>query len=122
MSKTILLAEDESFIAMLVKQHLEQRGEFKVKIVGNGKQALAAIEKEHFDLILLDLIMPVMDGYQVLSHLKEHPIVTPIVVLSNLGMESDREKCMSLGASAYIVKANNDAPAIFAAIEKYLRS
>ncbi len=122
MSKTILLAEDESFIAMLIKQHLEQRGEIKVKIVGNGKQALAAIEKEHFDLILLDLIMPVMDGYQVLSHLKEHPIVTPIVVLSNLGMESDREKCMSLGASAYIVKANNDAPAIFAAIEKYLRS
>lgn len=122
MSRNILIAEDETFIAMLYKAHLEKQPGVKVKIVGDGKQALQALREGTFDLLLLDLIMPIMDGYEVLAALKKDgkPLVPAVIILSNLSLDIDKDECRRLGAEDYIVKSDNDAPEIWLKIEKYL--
>lgn len=119
---SILLAEDEAFIARLYKKHLEAQPGVTVKTVGNGKQVLMAMESEAFDVVLLDLIMPMMDGYEVLGELqkskKKH---SPVIVLTNLTQESDREQCMALGAVDYIVKSDIDAPQLWERVKKHLK-
>jgi sigma-B regulation protein RsbU (phosphoserine phosphatase) len=119
--RNILIAEDESFIATLYKTHFEQHPGIKVTIASDGKQAVAALEKEKFDLLLLDLIMPNMDGYEVLAYFKKKELKLPVVVvLSNLSLDIDKAECRRLGAEDYIVKADNDAPAVWDKVQKYL--
>lgn len=120
MSTRILIAEDETFIGILYKKHFESQGA-TVKLVGNGKQAFQAMESEQFDLLLLDLIMPIMDGYEVLKQLKEKKATIPVIVLSNLSLDIDKAECQKLGALDYIVKADNDAPDVWAKLQKYLK-
>lgn len=116
----ILLAEDETFIGTLYKSHLEKHEGVKVKLVGNGKQALQAIDNETFDLIILDLIMPTVDGYEVLAQLKRKENKIPVIVMSNLSLDIDKAECERLGAVDYIVKADNDAPDIWEKLTQYL--
>ena len=116
----ILIAEDEAFIANLYKEELETH-DTHVTIVENGRQAIDALEKEKFDLVLLDLLMPVMDGYSVLSHLKENKIRIPVVVVTtNLGQGITRDKCRQLGAEDFIVKSDVDASEMWQKIKIYL--
>ncbi|MBP9773177.1 MAG: response regulator [Candidatus Peribacteraceae bacterium] len=119
--RNILIAEDEAFIATLYKTHFEQHPNVKVTVVGDGKMAIDALAKEKFDLLLLDLIMPNMDGYEVLAHFKKKEMRLPVVVvLSNLSLDIDKAECRRLGAEDYIVKADNDAPAVWDKVAKYL--
>lgn len=101
----ILIAEDEVPIAKALKLKLEKSG-FEVNIAKNGEEALSMLEEEKYDLMLLDLIMPVMDGFSVLKEIrkKENPI--PIIVLSNLSQEEDLKKAEDLGAMDYFIKSD----------------
>lgn len=119
MSKKILIAEDEAFIASLYKLNLEKQG-VEVTIVGNGKLALDSIKKERFDMLLLDLMMPEMDGFEVLEYLKKNNIHIPTIVLTHLSQNVDQKKCMDLGAKDYIIKADVDAPDVWEKMKKYL--
>lgn len=120
MGPTILIAEDEEFIARFYKMELE-RHQVEVVIVHNGKEAIDYIRSHTIDLVLLDLLMPVLDGYDVLSFCKANKIRIPVViVLTNLSGEISREKCHTLGAEDYIIKSNVDAPEMWEKVKVYL--
>lgn len=103
--KKILIAEDEKPMARALELKLNHSG-FETKVVGDGEAAWEAIKKEKFDLILLDLMMPKMDGFEVLKSLKEKKDNTPVIIASNLGQDDDAQKAKSLGAKWYFVKSD----------------
>lgn len=101
----ILLAEDDSNISMIAKITLERIGKHEVVLVFNGKDALDIAMKEDFDLILLDGMMPVMDGVTVLKNLKTtNKSHIPVIFLSAKSQESDIKEVLELGAIGYIQK------------------
>ena len=103
--KKILVAEDERPMSRALELKLKASG-FDVVSAYNGKEALEKINSEKFDLVLLDLIMPELDGFGVLEALKgktDRPIV---IVSTNLGQESDEKRARDLGANGYFVKAD----------------
>lgn len=98
----ILLVEDDPFIRKLVSYLLKQNG-FQVRIAETGEEALHVVGQERVDLILMDLMLPGMDGYKVCHHLKADPDTKdiPIVILSAKSQEEQRDRA---GAAAYIAK------------------
>jgi CheY-like chemotaxis protein len=103
--KKILITEDEKALANALKLKLTNSG-YSVFLAANGSEAIEIIEKENIDLLLLDLIMPVMDGFTILETLKEKNIKIKTFVLSNLGQPKDEEKVKSLGASEFFIKSD----------------
>jgi CheY-like chemotaxis protein len=103
----ILLAEDDRFLRKAAEARLRQRG-YHVTVAVDGEEALRLARTEAPDLVLLDLIMPKMQGFQVLRALKEDATTAtiPVIVLSNLGQDRDIQQAMKDGASAYYIKAN----------------
>lgn len=102
-AKKILIAEDEKPMAKALELKLTSAG-FQVKTVFNGQEALGEIEKEPYDLLLLDLLMPGTDGWQVLSKVKSKNI--KVIVLSNLSQEEDVAKAKQMGAIDFWVKSD----------------
>ena len=107
MSKKILIVEDDEFLVQMYATKLESQN-YTVLISGDGKKALKTIKKEKPDLILLDLNLPVMDGFEVLGELKknEETKSIPVLILTNYGQKEHIDKCLSLGASDYLIKAH----------------
>jgi len=105
MSKKILIAEDDMFIATAYKTKLES-ADYEVIHATNGEEAMKELAKDPPDLVLLDLLMPVKNGFDVLHEMKEDPALKdiPVIVLSNLGQNEDVARCMQLGAEDFIVK------------------
>ncbi|WP_263351800.1 MHYT domain-containing protein [Acidicapsa acidisoli] len=103
----VLLAEDNSVNQLLATRLLEKRGHF-VKVTGNGREALDALAKDSYDLILMDVQMPEMDGIAATIALREMEKVTgnhqPVVALTAMVIKGDREKCMAAGMDGYISK------------------
>ena len=97
----ILIAEDEQAIANLIYINLSDEG-YRCTCAFDGKQAADFIEKENFDLILLDIMLPEVDGYELLEYVK--PIGIPVIFITAKGAVSDRIKGLKLGADDYIVK------------------
>lgn len=118
-AKKILIVDDERPIAQALFYKLQSET-FNPKVASNGQEALDALNKEKFDLILLDLMMPVMDGFGVMSKMKEANITTPVIVLSNLGQESDIKKAMDMGAKNYFVKADTPIKKVIEIINQAL--
>jgi len=106
-ARLILLAEDDRFLRKAADTALRRHG-FSVVTATNGEEALEALRTMKPDLILLDLIMPKVQGFEVLRSVKENPATAhiPVVVLSNLGQEGDVKRAMESGATAYFVKSN----------------
>ncbi len=105
MTKKVLLAEDEKNIILGVRTCLDAVG-YDVEIVEDGKEALNSVRREHPDLILLDLLMPRVDGYEVLKALKKDDATKdiPIIVLTAKAEDEDRQRAMDLGAESYMTK------------------
>ena len=103
----VLLAEDDKFISLAYKDGLTRAG-YSVIYAENGKKALDLTKKEKPDIIMLDIIMPEMNGFEVLEALKKEKTTKkiPVVILSNLGQESDIKKGQELGATDYMIKSN----------------
>jgi CheY-like chemotaxis protein len=106
-SKRILLVEDDRFLRKAAEATLRRHG-FTVNTAVDGEDALQQVKHQIPDLILLDLIMPKIQGFEVLRILKQDPSTQqiPVIVLSNLGQESDVRQALQGGAAAYFVKAN----------------
>ena len=105
MPKKILIAEDEKPMARALELKLNSAG-FQAKAVYNGQEALDILKKEPFDLLLTDLIMPVMDGFKLLEELKKTGSKIPVIISTNLSQEEDKKRVMDLGAADYFVKAD----------------
>lgn len=117
--KRILIVEDERPLSHALEMKLGHQG-YETRVLTNGAEALALLDKEHFDLVLLDLIMPVMDGFAVLTELKNRKNKTPVIVLSNLGQDEDRAKTKELGAVDYFVKSNTPIADVVARVKTAL--
>ncbi len=117
--KKIIIAEDEKSIAKILAAKLNKSG-YDAQAVFNGKELVEKLEQEKFDLILLDLIMPQMDGFQVLEHMNQKKIKVPVIVSTNLGQKEDEDQVRKLGAVDYLVKANNPLNEVLKKVEKYL--
>ncbi|PTQ73263.1 response regulator transcription factor [Pseudomonas sp. GV071] len=98
----LLLVEDDPRLREDLDQHFRQRG-FAVTTCGNGLQGLAAAQQQPFDLVLLDIMLPGMDGLQVLDSLR-HQHGTPVMLMSALGAEQDRITGFTRGADDYLPK------------------
>jgi DNA-binding response OmpR family regulator len=101
-TKTVLIVDDEERLVRLVQAYLEQEG-FHVLTAGDGQEALAVARREKPDLIVLDLMMPVMDGYEFLRHYRQEA-ATPVVLLTARVEETDKVLGLELGADDYVTK------------------
>ena len=97
--------EDERAIARALELKLDHSG-FDAVVANGGQPALDLLEKEQFDLILLDLIMPGIDGFGVLTELKERGTKTPVIILTNLNQPEDIAKAKALGAVDFLIKSD----------------
>lgn len=116
----IFVVEDDKFLRDLITEELKREG-FSVFSAVDGEEAVKRIPQEMPELVLLDLILPGIDGYEVLRQVKENPtsMKIPIVILSNLGQKDNFEKGMNLGAADYLIKANFTPREIIAKVKKY---
>jgi len=115
--KNILVVEDESPLAFALQNKLKVAG-FNVDHAENGENAILLASKKDYDLILLDLMMPRINGFEVLQYLKkEKKSKAPIIILSNLGQEEDVQKALKMGASDFYIKTNTP---IFKVVDKVL--
>jgi len=107
MSKNILIIEDDKFLRDLIVQKVAKEG-FNVSAAIDGEDGVKKITEERPDLVLLDLILPGIDGFEVLSKIREDESLKslPVIILSNLGQREDVEKGMRLGAIDYLIKAH----------------
>ncbi len=122
--KKILIAEDEEVLVNVLKDRFEAEG-WEVTVAKDGVEAMEVIEKESkksmFDLVLLDLLMPKKDGFEVLKEVMGNPELKnlPIIVLSNLGGDDDIKKALALGAKDYFVKTQHPMSEIVEKAKKY---
>jgi len=121
--RKILIVEDDGFLIQMYATKLEMEG-FKVVAAIDGEKALRLIKRELPDLILLDLLLPKKDGFQVLEELKRDEAVKniPVVVLSNLGQKEDIDRCFELGAKDYLIKAHFVPSEVIAKIKNFFES
>ena len=107
MKKNILFIEDESALQRALGDVVRSNG-YTVQQALNGDDGLRMAKSEHPDLILLDLVLPQKDGFEVLSTIHDDPELSniPVIVLTNLESPEEVEKALSLGARTYLVKAH----------------
>ncbi len=119
---TLLLADDEEINCLLTKAILAQSG-FEVTVVGNGTEALAAARASQYDIIILDIQMPVMDGFAACTLLREIDTAqaTPIIAMTAHVGTSFRQQCLAHGFTDYISKPFNGKE-MLAKIAGYLAS
>ncbi len=122
MAKKILIVEDDKFLRELLAQKLLKEG-YDVLEAIDGESGQKMIKDEKPDLILLDLILPGIDGFELLAKMKEDgSVVTiPVIVLSNLGQKEDVERALGLGAKDYMVKAHFTPAEIVSKVRNVLK-
>lgn len=103
----ILIVEDDKFLRELIVKKVGSQG-YEVVVATDGEAGLKMAKEEKPNLILLDLILPAMDGFEVLRHIKEAEETKhiPVIILSNLGQKEDIDKGVKLGAKDYMIKAH----------------
>ncbi len=106
MAQRLLYADDEESLRELVKSHLSLEG-FDVETVGDGKEAVDLLGKQKFDLVLLDLRMPRMDGFAVLQYLTKLQNPPPVIMLTGVDDVAVASQCIKLGAADYLTKPYN---------------
>jgi DNA-binding response OmpR family regulator len=103
MNKHLLLVEDDDAIAEALRLHLEEAG-FRLHREADGRHAMAAIDHQRWDLVLLDLMLPGADGWEVCRHLRERHAGVPVIMLTARSAEAHRVLGLELGADDYLAK------------------
>jgi len=117
--KKVLIAEDEKPLAKALFLKLKSSG-IDPTIVNDGEAALSALKHSMFDLALLDLMMPKMNGFTVLEEAKKAGITTPFFVMSNLSQQEDVRRVESLGVKTYLIKSSTPLSQIVEKVLAYL--
>ena len=118
----ILMAEDDKFISRAYNDGLTRAG-FSVTMASDGEEAITKIKETKPDVILLDLIMPGKNGFEVLEEIKKDEGIKdiPVIILSNLGQDTDVKKGKELGAADYLIKSDFSITEIIKKINEYVR-
>lgn len=119
--KHILIAEDEVSLAGVMGEILGKNN-VRVTIAHNGQEALEVMEKELPDVLLLDILMPVMDGHAVMKTMKDKNLDCPVIVVTNLSDPATKNKCRKFHVKDFFVKSDMDDDDLWTAIKKYLHS
>lgn len=106
--KRILLVDDDERNVFALKSVLHKK-RFEIIVAKTGQEAIDCLcqkEKDYFDLVLMDIMMPEMDGYEAMRHIREHKTLAniPVIALTAKAMTGDREKCLDAGATNYVSK------------------
>lgn len=106
MPKNVLIIEDDEFLRGLINKKLTAEGFAMISAI-DGEEGIKKAKEEKPDLILLDLVLPNVDGFEVLAKIKDDPVSSsiPVIILSNLSQKEDIDKGVKLGAVDYIIKA-----------------
>lgn len=122
-SARILLAEDDRFLRRAAEATLRRHG-FDVLTAVDGEEALRLARAERPDLVLLDLIMPKLQGFEVLRALKQDETTAgiPVIVISNLGQDNDVRQALEAGATAYLIKAHLGLEELVVRVQAALRA
>jgi CheY-like chemotaxis protein len=118
---SILIIDDDAFFVSIYSEEFKLQG-FEVLTAMSGEEALRLASAQKPDIILLDLVMPRMDGFQVIEALKadSSTAATPICILTNLGLQQDIDRCMKLGVAAYAIKAQSMPKEMVERVKKIL--
>ncbi len=121
MTKKVLLIEDDEFIRDLYKRQLDIGGFFTYAF-SNGNDGLKAAQENRYDLILLDIMLPGMNGLDILRNIRQNDATknTPVIMLSNLGQDAVIKEGFTLGAIGYLIKASFTPDQIVQEINKLL--
>ena len=119
----ILIIEDESALIYALRAKFSASG-FEATIALNGELALEFADKEKFDIILLDLLLPKLNGFEVLSRFRANhkTAKTPVIVFSNLDSAEDKKRAMDLGATDYLMKAQTSLDEVIKIINKLIKN
>lgn len=117
----VLLAEDDRFLRKAARAALERKG-WEVVVAANGEEAVEAASRGDVSLVLLDLILPKLNGFEVLLRLKANAATAdvPVIVLTNLGQYSDIQRARQQGAAGYMIKGEMDLGELVARVETVL--
>lgn len=115
--KKILLVEDDPFLIEIYSKKLKEEG-FEIEVAQDGEKALEKLDEKKFDLILLDIVLPRISGWEVLEKIKDKGL--KVFILSNLGQKSEVEKGIKMGAIRYFIKAHYTPSQIVKEIKKVL--
>ncbi|MBI4040052.1 response regulator transcription factor [Candidatus Daviesbacteria bacterium] len=120
-NKKILIIEDDQFLRDFYQELLTSEG-YMVDVAGDGETGLTKIKQGGWSLVMLDIMLPKMDGLQVLKEVKALQISNngPIVVLTNLGNDATVNQCFAMGAAGYLIKSAMNPDEILAEIHNYL--
>lgn len=121
-NKNILIAEDEASLADLMSDILSKNN-IHVTVANNGLEALEVLEKKTPDVLILDILMPILDGHGVMKVMEEKQIDCPVIVVTNLSDQMTRSKCKKMkNVKEYFVKSDMDDNDLWKTIQKYLFS
>jgi DNA-binding response OmpR family regulator len=117
----ILIIEDDKFLLKLYSDKLSREG-YSVSMAITGEEGLSKVRQEKPDLVFLDIILPQKNGFDILREIKSDPAVKdiPVIILTNLGQESDVKTGIDLGASDYLVKTDFSITQLSEIIQKYI--
>lgn len=118
--KKILIVEDERAMVKVLTLKLAKAG-FETKNAADGEAAIQILNKETFNLILLDLVMPKLDGFGVLQWIRDKGIKTPVIVASNLSQDADAQHSKELGAVDYFIKSDISITEAVERVKKFLK-
>jgi len=120
--EVVLLVEDDQFLQKILSQRLIEEG-INIEVAGDGEAAVKAIRELKPKLVLLDLILPKMNGFEVLAEIITDPVSAKlsVVVLSNLGQQEDKEHMETLGVKDYLVKADYSLSEMVNKVKEYLK-
>ena len=118
--KKILIIEDEKTLARALELTLTHAG-FLTQLAFNGEDGIKLLKTKSYDLILLDLIMPKIDGFTVLTVLKKEKIKTPVLVLTNLNQQNDIKHAEKYGAKEFFIKSNTPIATIVDRVKNLLK-
>jgi len=123
MSKKIVLIEDDDILSGLLQRRLAQQG-YEVFLTKDGKAGLSAIRTGRPDLILLDIIMPRMGGFEVMEEIQKDPKLKkiPIIIVSNSGQPVELDRAQKLGARDWLVKTDFDPQEVIEKVKKQIGS
>jgi DNA-binding response OmpR family regulator len=117
----VLIVEDEDFLVRALKDNLSAEG-YSVAVAMDGEAAFDEIKKKNPNLILLDLLLPKKNGFDVLKEIRQNPEykLIPVVILSNLGEDSEIKRALELGANDYFVKSQHPIQEVIEKVREYL--
>ncbi len=121
--KKVLIVEDDFLLLEILSKKFIKSG-FDVNIAINGEECMKVLKSRKPDIIILDIVMPVMDGFEVLQQMRSLAELSsiPVIVLSNLGREEDAQKAKSMGAKDFLVKSNFTTQEIVDKVSNMLKS